>query len=130
LSQMRAIYREASSVMSWLGPECGGIGLLMSVAKKHDPTCTTAKSLSIVSLPKHLSTLQADLTGLVFGLYKRIVVATRITTICGKDMMGWGIFAKFLVTAHNRCSKGSHEQYQFIPPVVILGLWYWPINNC
>jgi hypothetical protein len=102
----------------------------MSVAKKHDPTCTTAKSLSIVSLPKHLSTLQADLTGLVFGLYKRIVVATRITTICGKDMMGWGIFAKFLVTAHNRCSKGSHEQYQFIPPVVILGLWYWPINNC
>lgn len=101
---------------------------MTALAQQPSMHVTTAKSSSIVSLPEHLSTLQADLTGLVFGLYERIVVAAKITTMCGIDLIDWVVIAKFLVTAHHRCSKGSLEQDQFIPSAIILGLWYWSIT--
>lgn len=100
VSQMRAIYSQASDVISWLGPGNPQIDRLFPFIWTHHHECTL--------LPQETCshTADRDIADALLYLEERpywnriwiiqeMVVATRLTIMCGDNSVPWNIFTSF-----------------------------------
>jgi hypothetical protein len=140
VSQMRAIYSEASKVISWLGPGFGITDRLFFFMKSHHDSCTVKGGLAEDcayladrDLADALGYLENRPYWNRIWVIQEIVVATNLELMCGFHSVDWLVFAAFwplLFENHFKKVKGMNRR--LAPPIhssAILPLRSWRRSN-
>ncbi|KAH4847963.1 hypothetical protein HBI46_091430 [Parastagonospora nodorum] len=102
VSQMRAIYSDASNVISWLGPGTEGTDQLFLFFRNHHYSCITRGGMAEEcgftvdrKLADALRYLEERPYWHRIWVIQEIVVATSLEIMCGDESVMWSIFMKF-----------------------------------
>ncbi|EAT87588.1 hypothetical protein HBH56_053030 [Parastagonospora nodorum] len=102
VSQMRAIYSDASNVISWLGPGAEGTDRLFVFLRSHHDSCTTKGGndgncgfIADRELADALQYLEERPYWHRIWVIQEIVVATSLEVMCGDESVMWSVFIKF-----------------------------------
>jgi hypothetical protein len=120
VSQMRAIYSEASNVISWLGPGSTGTIQLFFFIEKHQNICTNdseqAESCDLLvnrELADAVRYLEERPYWNRIWVIQEIVVATKLELMCGEHSISWPLFAAFwplLSEDHFKKAQGMNRR--------------------
>lgn len=112
MSQMRAIYHDAASVISWLGPRRGEIARLFAFMEEHrrrySPAIDGDDDIEVISdreLEDALRYLDERPYWNRIWVIQEMVVAKNLTLMCGDHFIDWLTFAGF----HSLVHSGSIE---------------------
>ena len=140
VSQMRAIYSDASNVISWLGPGTEGTDRLFLFFRDHHYSCITrggtAEECGFTvdsKLADALRYLEERPYWHRIWVIQEIVVATTLEVMCGDESVMWSIFMKFwplIFEDHFNKTPGMNRRLG--PPAhlsAILSLVAWRRTN-
>lgn len=136
VSQMRAIYSEASYVISWLGQGDRYTDRLFAFIRKHHYACTIHGGLAGTcgftvdhGLADALRYLEERPYWIRIWVIQEIVVATNLEIMCGEESVSWSIFAKFWPLIFEDHFKKPHGMNRRLAPPIhssaILPLRSW-----
>jgi hypothetical protein len=125
VSQMRAIYSDASSVISWLGPGSTDTARMFSFIDRHHNSCTN-DSEPAGSCNFLFDRVLADAVQYLEGrpywnriwVIQEIVVAMKLELMCGDQFISWPIFAAFwdlIFDDHFKKAQGMNRR--IAPPI-------------
>jgi hypothetical protein len=140
VSQMRAIYSEASNVITWLGPGSTDTARIFSFIDSHHNSCTNdseqAGSCNFL-FDRGLADAVQYLEGRPYWnriwVCQEIVVATKLELMCGDQFISWPIFAAFwdlIFDDHFKKAQGMNRR--IAPPTyasAILPVGSWRRTN-
>jgi hypothetical protein len=120
VSQMRAIYTDASNVITWLGPGSTDTARIFSFIDRHHKSCTNDSD------PAGSCNFLFDRGQYLEGrpywnriwVIQEIVVATKLEIMCGDQCISWPTFAAFwdlLFNDHFKKVQGMNRR--IAPPV-------------
>jgi hypothetical protein len=140
VSQMRAIYSEASKVISWLGPGYLVTDQLFWFIQTHDKSCNSkgglsenCKFLANRELADAIAYLEERHYWNRIWIIQEIVVATNLELMCGYHSIDWRAFAAFWPLVFQKHFKKVQGMNRSIAPLrhtsVILPLCSWPRSD-
>jgi hypothetical protein len=140
VSQMRAIYSDASNVISWLGQGTRETSRLFAFIRKHHYACTihgeAAEYCEFTAdreLADGIRYLEERPYWTRIWIIQEIVVASNLEVMCGDESVSWSIFVKFWpLIFENHFKKTQGMNRRLGPPAhasAILPLISWRRTN-